>query len=124
MCLFFFGLYAFSVMFKKPLLSEGIKMAEEQKVELTFPHKNMKNTSTSGTVHTEHLLNAGRRPQTSKKVRKHPDNWLGQKEKEKERNRHRACSRGESSEGGKVPTPWEVPSPVGRSTWMEGNIRA
>ena len=30
-----------------------------------------------------HLLNAGRRPQTSKKARKSPHNWVGQKKKGK-----------------------------------------
>ena len=37
-------------------------MVEEQDVELTFSHKNINHTSTSGPVHTEHLLNAERRP--------------------------------------------------------------
>ena len=32
------------------------------------PHKYTKNTSTYGTTPTEHLLNAGRRPQTSQKL--------------------------------------------------------
>ena len=31
------------------------------------PHKYIKNTSTCGTIPTEHLLNTGRRPQTSPK---------------------------------------------------------
>ena len=33
------------------------------------PHKYIKNTSTCGTTPTEHLLNAGRGPQTSQKNR-------------------------------------------------------
>ena len=33
------------------------------------PHKYIRNTSTCGTTPTEHLLNAGRRPQTSQKAR-------------------------------------------------------
>ena len=33
------------------------------------PHKYIRNTSTCGTVPTEHLLNAGRRPQSSQKAR-------------------------------------------------------
>ena len=33
------------------------------------PHKYIKNTSTCGTTPTEHLLKAGRRPQTYKKAR-------------------------------------------------------
>ena len=32
---------------------------------------------------TEHLLNAGRRPQTSQKARNSPHTWVGQKKKEK-----------------------------------------
>ena len=59
-------------------------------MELTSSHKNIKNTSTSGRIHTEHLVNAGRRPQTSKRARKPPGNQVGQKEKVKERNQDRA----------------------------------
>ena len=44
-------------------------------------HKDIKNTSTRGTTSTEHLLNAGRRPQISKKARKSPHTWVGQKKK-------------------------------------------
>ena len=47
------------------------------------PHKYIRNTSTCGTPPTEHLLNAGRRPQTSQKTRKSPRSWVGQKIKEK-----------------------------------------
>ena len=47
------------------------------------PHKYNKNTSTCGTTPTEHLLNTGRRPQTSQKARKSPHTWVGQKKKEK-----------------------------------------
>ena len=35
-------------------------------------------------IHTEYLLNTGRRPQTSERARKPPQNQVGQKEKEKE----------------------------------------
>ena len=49
---------------------------------LMFPHKNIKNTSTSGTIHTEHLLNTEGRPQTSKRSRKPPYNRVQQEEKE------------------------------------------
>ena len=61
-------------------------------MELTFSHKNIINTSTSGAVHTEHLLNASRRPQTSERARKPSQNQVGQKEKE--RNLDRACATG------------------------------
>ena len=47
------------------------------------PHKYIRNTSTCGTTPTEHLLNAGRRPQTSQKARNSPT-YLGRaKEKRK-----------------------------------------
>ena len=36
-----------------------------------------------GTTLTEHLLNTGRRPQTPKRARKSPLNWIEQKKKKK-----------------------------------------
>ena len=39
------------------------------------PHKYIKNTSTCGTPPTKHLLNAGKRPQTSQKARNSPRTW-------------------------------------------------
>ena len=57
------------------------------------PHKYNKNTSTCGATPTEHLLNADRRPQTSKKARKSPHTWVGRKKKEK-KNRDRTCTPG------------------------------
>ena len=47
------------------------------------PHKYIRNTSTCGTTLTEHLLNTGRRPQTSQKARNSPRTWVGQKKKGK-----------------------------------------
>ena len=47
------------------------------------PHKYIRNTSTCGTTPTEHLLNTGRRTQTSQKARNSPRTWVGQKKKEK-----------------------------------------
>ena len=41
------------------------------------PHKYTRNTSICGTSPTEHLLNAGRRPQTSQKARNSPHTWVG-----------------------------------------------
>ena len=60
------------------------------------PHKYIRNTSTCGTTPTEHLLNTGRRPQTSQKARNSPCTWVGQKKKEKPetKNRDRTCSSG------------------------------
>ena len=40
------------------------------------PHKYIKNTSICATIPKKHLLNAGRRPQTSKKPRNSPLTWL------------------------------------------------
>ena len=42
-------------------------------------HKDIRNTSTCGTTPTEHLLNTGRRPQTSQKARiaPPPRTWVG-----------------------------------------------
>ena len=48
-------------------------------MEITFLPTN---TSTCGTTLTEHLLNAGRRLQTSQKARNSPRTWVGQKKKE------------------------------------------
>ena len=70
------------------------------------PHKYIRNTSTCGTTPTEHLLNTGRRPQTSQKARNSPHTWVGQKKKEKTDKRIGTVSaplRG-SCEGGKVST--------------------
>ena len=47
------------------------------------PHKYIKNIATCGTTPTEHILNAGRRPQTSQKARKSPCTRVGKKQKEK-----------------------------------------
>lgn len=46
-------------------------------------HTYIKNASTFGKTLTEHLLNAGRRPQTYRRARVSPRNWVGQKEKKK-----------------------------------------
>ena len=53
-------------------------------MEITFlPTKYIKNTSTCGTPPTQHLLNAGRRPQTSQKAKNSPHTWVEQKKKGK-----------------------------------------
>ena len=51
------------------------------------PHKYIRNKSICGTTLTEHLPNAGIRPQTSQKVRKSPRTWVGQKKKQRQKNR-------------------------------------
>ena len=71
------------------------------------PQNYIKNTSTCGITPTEHLLNAGRRPQTSQKARNSPT-YLG-RAKEKRKSRHKRIGTGPaqvggSREGGKVST--------------------
>ena len=65
------------------------------------------NTSTCGTTPTEHLLNAGRRPQTYQKARNSPRNYVGQKKKRKNRDKRIGMGPaplGRSCEGGKAST--------------------
>ena len=76
-------------------------MAEVSDRDHLPPHKYIKNTC--GTTPTDHLLNAGKRPQTSQKARKSPT-YLGRaKEKRKNRDK-RTAPQGGSCEGGKVST--------------------
>ena len=63
-------------------------------MELTFSHEYITITSTCGTILTEHLLNAGRRPQTSQKERNSSRSWVGQKEKQRQKNRDRTWTSG------------------------------
>ena len=59
-------------------------MAEELDMEITFlPINTSKIHLHVEQLLTEHLLNTGRRPQTSQKARKSPCTWVGQKKKEK-----------------------------------------
>ena len=58
------------------------------------PHKYIRNTSTRGTTPTEHLLNAGRRPQVSQKARNSPRTWVGQKKKQIQKNWDQTCTSG------------------------------
>ena len=85
-------------------------------MELTFFHKYIKNTSTCGMILTEHLLNAGRRPKTSQRVRK-SHNCIRQKKKEREREREKGIRTGPEPLGGngkrgKLSVYWEVRSPA------------
>ena len=47
-----------------------------------------------GATPTEHLLNTGRRPQTSQKARNSPRTWVGQKKKQRQKNRDGTCTSG------------------------------
>ena len=61
------------------------------------PHKYIRYTATCGTTPTEHLLNTGRRPQTSQKARNSPCTWVGQmkkKKKQRQKNRDGTCTSG------------------------------
>ena len=79
---------------------DRIKMAKEQGVEFTFCHKYIKDTPARGMILTEHLLNPGRRPQTFKRVRKSPHNWVGQKKKGKKKKREKGTGTGSVPLGG------------------------
>ena len=56
-------------------------------VDHLHPHRYIRNTSICGTTPTEHLLNDGRRSQTSQKARNPPHTWVGQKKKRKNRDK-------------------------------------
>ena len=55
--------------------------------EVYLLHKYIKNISTCGMTVIEYLLNAGRRPQTSERMRKSPHNLVEQKKKEKQKSK-------------------------------------
>ena len=77
--------------FKKRDLQDGGGVRREDHLP---SHKFIKNTSTCGTTPTEHLLNAGRRLQTSQKARNSPRTWIGQKKKQRQKNRDGTCTSG------------------------------
>ena len=86
-------------------------------------HKYIRNTSTCGTIPTEHLLNAGRRPQTSQMARNSLHTSVGQKKKEKTEDKRIGTGHaplGGSCEGGKVSTYYEVPSLAETAGWVGG----
>ena len=90
------------------------------------PHKYIRNTSTCETAPIEHLLNAGRRPQTPQKARNSTRTWLGQKKKEKKRQkiRDRTCTSGRDLWRRKsFHTLWS-PFTGGDRGWQGGNFRA
>ena len=62
-------------------------------MEFISPHKHIKNTSTNGTILTEHMLNTNRGHQTPKRTRKIP-HVTGQDERKK-----KGKGRGESGTG-------------------------
>ena len=81
-------------------------------MKLNYSHKYIENASTCGTIHTENLLNTGKRPQNSdsKKIFTKPGRTKEKKEKEKIRKEVRQDLQpwGEL-ERGKAPAPWEFP---------------
>ena len=87
-------------------------------------HIYIRNTSTFGNTLTEHLLNAGRRPQTYKRARVSPRNWVGQKEKERKRIRTGPVPLGgrKSCEGGNFSTHRDVLSLVARLARSQGEL--
>ena len=99
-------------------------MVEGRTWSSSSPHRCINNASTCGTSLTEHLLNSGRRLQTSKRARKSPCNWAGQKKKKSERNGMWPAPLGGSCERGKVSTHRKVPSLAGRSARTEGEFQS
>ena len=52
-------------------------MVEWEDVEFASPHKYIQNTSTNGTILTEHLLDTSRGPWTLKGKKNSLHNWVG-----------------------------------------------
>ena len=52
-------------------------------MDLKKRKKKAKRLSIYGTILTEHLMNPGKRPQTSKRARKSLYNWVGHEKKDK-----------------------------------------
>ena len=69
----------FNIIQEDKIVQDGGRVRHGDKLLL---HKYIRNTTTCGTAPIEHLLNAGRRPQTSQKARNSPRTWVGQKKKE------------------------------------------
>ena len=66
-------------MFKKKTKKDGGRVRHGDHLP---PNKYIRHTSTCGTTPTEHVLNAGRIPQTSQKARNSPCTWVGQKKRD------------------------------------------
>ena len=54
-------------------------------MNLTYFHKYIQNSPTCGTIHTENLLNADKRPQDSDRIRKTLPNQVRQKKEERQK---------------------------------------
>ena len=87
-------------------------------------HIYIKNASTFGRTLTEHLLNAGTRPQTCKRARVSPRNWVGQKEKIKKKSGQSLCHwEGRKAVKEEEFLHREVPLLVGRSARTRGTLK-
>lgn len=73
------------------------------------PHKCIKNTCAHETTHTEHLLNTGRRPQTSKKASQSPQNEVVKAKDKRDKGLEQDLHPGASHEGGKVSAHLDTP---------------
>ena len=78
------------------------------------------NASTSGMIHTELQTEHWQRTLDFQKEKKPSHNQGG---KRKKRIRIRPVLLGGNCEGRDIPAPWEGSSPVGRSTWKEGELQ-
>ena len=85
-------------------------------MKLTYSHKYIKNISTCGMIHTENLLNAGKRPQDSDRARKSSQNRVEQKKIEKREKMRKeqdgTCTPMRELERRKALASWEVPPTV------------
>ena len=52
-----------------------------------------------------------------------PHNWVGGNKKKKKKSGKGPAPLGENYKRGNIPAPWEGSSPVGRSTWIEGELQ-
>ena len=77
-----FNLQEIIIITLKLLSREGQDGGRVRRGDHLPSHRYSRNTSTRGTAPIEHLLNAGRRHQTSQKTRNSPRTWVGQKNKE------------------------------------------
>ena len=89
------------------------------------PHRYIRNTSTCATAPTEHLLNAGRRPQTSQKARNSPHTWAKEKKKkQRQKTRDGTCTSARELWRRKGFHTLRSPFAGGDCGWQRGELRS
>ena len=89
-------------------------------MEFTSSHKCIKNTSTCGVILTDYLLDTSKLHIQPKLQERSPCTG---RVKKKESEWGRAVPLGGICEREKIPSPWEPPSPTGRSAGQKGRFR-